>query len=122
MTLDVDRFRRRLEADLSGLDEALAQAEASGGTVALDQSSVGRLSRMDALQQQAMALGLRERLAIRRRGVVAALTRITAGTYGQCCQCGSAIESERLESDPAAVFCSDCVTARATDGGTRRKG
>jgi DnaK suppressor protein len=113
---DLTGFRRRLENGLRETDAALAQAGSAAATVVLDQSSVGRLSRMDALQQQAMASGLRERLALRRRQLQAALDRITAGTYGLCCQCEAAMEPDRLDNDPAAVFCADCMAERETRG------
>lgn len=62
MKIDFDAFRSRLETDLAQLDEALTQANVSAGTVMLDHSSVGRLSRMDAMQQQAMASSQRATL------------------------------------------------------------
>lgn len=119
MNLDLDAFRRRLEADLAKLEQTLTQVNESARTVALDQSSVGRLSRMDAMQQQAMARGMQERLATHRRRITAALARIDAGTFGRCCQCDAEIAPERLEGDPAAVFCVDCMTELGHGGGQR---
>lgn len=116
MIAELDTFRQRLESELASVDEALAQAGVSAATVALDQSSVGRLSRMDALQQQAMAQGLQERLLTRRRGLQAALARIAAGTFGRCCMCDAMIEPERLERDTAVVFCMECIEERLESG------
>lgn len=107
-----DAYRRRLETEIAQVREALAQAGLSAGTVTLDQSSVGRLSRMDALQQQAMAMGSQERLSVRLRRIAAALARVDAGTFGRCCQCGHDVEQERLELDATTVFCSDCQEQR----------
>jgi DnaK suppressor protein len=107
-----DKFRHRLEAELAETREAMAQAGVSAGTVTLDQSSVGRLSRMDALQQQAMAQASRERLAIRVRRIEAALARVRAGSFGKCCQCGAPVEPERLALDAATVFCAACQEDR----------
>lgn len=115
MKADLEIYRRRLEADLVHAIEALEQAHVAAGTVTLDQSSVGRLSRMDAMQQQAMARGMQERLAMQKRKLEAALARIDAGTFGRCCQCDAEIEPERLEGDPAAVFCFDCVMEHNVD-------
>jgi len=67
---------------------------------------------MDAMQQQAMAKGMQERLITRKRKLEAALARIDAGRYGLCCQCGNVIETERLDADPAAIFCPDCAAER----------
>lgn len=107
-------FRERLEAELEQMRDALVQAAVSADTVPLDQSSVGRLSRMDALQQQAMAQDGQERLAVRVRRIEAALDRVRANTFGDCCQCGTRIETGRLRLDATTVFCADCQEDRET--------
>jgi DnaK suppressor protein len=109
---DTASLQARLGAELNATQEAIRQASESAGTVELDQSGVGRVSRIDALQQQALAKGLLERLGVRKRKLEAALTRIDAGTYGVCCGCQSDMEPERLGADPAAVFCPDCAQER----------
>lgn len=113
-----EEFRRRLETELAQVRETLAQAGVSAGTVTLDQSSVGRLSRMDALQQQAMARGSQERLVVRVRRIEAALARVQAGTFGKCCQCGAEVEAERLRLDATTVFCTDCQEEREAPRGS----
>lgn len=112
MMLDLEATRRRLEAELARAAESIAQATDAGGTVMLDQTSVGRISRMDAMQQQAMAQAMRERALTQQRRLAAALARIDAGSYGRCCECGVDIDPARLDNDPAAVFCSDCMAER----------
>ena len=112
MKFDLTEARRRLDAELARVEDAIAQATVSAGTVTLDQSSVGRLSRMDAMQQQAMAQGMRTRLETHKRRLHAALARVDAGSYGCCCACEAELEAERLHSDPAAVFCADCMAER----------
>lgn len=111
--IDETDLESRLNAELVQLKRALEQAGEVAATVILDQSSVGRLSRADALMQQAMARGMRERLLLRQKAIVAALARIDASTFGLCCQCDADIEPDRLEGDPAAVFCYDCMAERA---------
>jgi len=112
MSTDLERFHRRLEDELAQLHEALMQASASTTAAPLDPSSGTELAQMDALKQQAIAKSARERLPTRKRALQAAFARIGAGTFGRCCQCDSALELERLESDVAAVFCLDCVIER----------
>ena len=112
MTADIALCRTRLNTELSETNEAIRQSSQSAGIVELDQSGVGRVSRIDALQQQALAKGLLERLENRKRKVEAALNRMDAGTYGKCCACQSELEPERLDADPAAVFCPDCAAER----------
>jgi len=98
-------FRHQLEALLADLD---AQDEAGeGGTrpVTLDQTSVGRLSRMDAMQAQAMAQATQARRRQLRQRIVAALARMDEGDYGYCLTCGEPIAKGRLEIDPATATC-----------------
>lgn len=97
-------LRQRLDT----LREELARTTAAAAPVELDQTTQGRLSRMDALQQQAMAASLAERLRTEIRKTEAALDRVAAGTYGECCRCGEPIPAARLAADPAAPFCADC--------------
>ena len=77
--------------------------------VSLDQSTVGRLSRMDALQNQAMALEAERRRSIEMQRIDAAMVRIKEGEFGYCGVCGQNIESKRLEHDPTVTFCIVCA-------------
>lgn len=79
------------------------------GPVALDQQSVGRLSRMDAMQQQEMAQAEARRRTSDLARIEMALNRMTDGTYGWCAECGDAIAYRRLEIDPAAHLCIGCA-------------
>ncbi|MBI5785387.1 MAG: TraR/DksA C4-type zinc finger protein [Rhodocyclales bacterium] len=100
-----------LETRLAGLREELTRTTAAAATVELDQTTQGRLSRMDAMQQQAIAASLAERLRTEIRKTEAALDRAAAGTYGDCCRCGEKIAAARLAADLATPFCSSCVSA-----------
>ncbi len=90
--------------------EAVAEAGAeSAAVVELDQSKVGRLSRMDAMQAQAMAKASEERRAALLRGIDAALRRVEDGSYGLCRDCEEPIDPRRLEFDPTVLRCVDCA-------------
>jgi DnaK suppressor protein len=102
------QFEARIAAELTETRRALADGESARATVALDQTSVGRLSRMDAMQQQAMAHGVRERLMRQKWRLEAAQDRIHSGQFGICCDCGDPIPIERLEADIATPFCAYC--------------
>ncbi len=78
--------------------------------VTLDQQSVGRLSRMDALQMQAMAQESERRRLHDLARIEAALRRIDEDEYGYCVDCGDEIPIKRLEIDPAATHCVRCAT------------
>lgn len=83
-------------------------------TVELDQSKVGRLSRMDAMQSQAIAVESQRRREIRIQRIDAALKRIDEDDFGYCTHCGLEIDPKRLEFDPSALLCIDC--ARSGEG------
>jgi DnaK suppressor protein len=69
---------------------------------------IGRLTRIDAIQMQAMAQVNRRQLEIRRQQVAAALNAFTAGTYGLCRHCKGPISLRRLEVLPETPFCMEC--------------
>ena len=93
----------------SDLDELDLVAKASTETVVLDQSSVGRLSRMDALQGQQMALEAERRRKQEKLQIKAALARIQSGEFGHCATCGDEIAVGRLSVNPTAVRCVKCI-------------
>lgn len=74
---EIAAFRKLLEQQSAESRDAIQAADT--GTVMLDQTSVGRLSRMDAMQQQAMAKGLKERTQRNQIRLQAALDRMQAG-------------------------------------------
>jgi len=102
------RFRPLLEAELAGLRAESEMRADDRAPVTLDQQSVGRLSRMDALQAQAMAQATERRRLVRIQQVEAALARLPTGEYGYCGACGEAIAEKRLAADPAAHLCVGC--------------
>jgi DnaK suppressor protein len=109
MTIDLDAARKELVARR---DELLALSEISAESrdaVALDQQSIGRLSRMDAMQAQAMAKANERQRRIELSRIEAALRRIDEDEYGYCQKCGEEIAPQRLKADPAAAFCVDCA-------------
>lgn len=103
-------FLPRLQDELDDLRSASAHTAADRRPVELDQQSVGRLSRMDAMQQQAMAAAQEARRSGRIRALEAAIRRIEAGEFGWCNDCGDFIGSRRLELDPTIMRCRDCAS------------
>ena len=107
--LDLDTFRARLTAEAGELRAQGAASRADRAPVTLDQQSVGRLSRMDALQAQAMAKASEGLRQARLRQIEAAVRRIDDGEYGDCVTCGEAIGDSRLGLDPATPTCITCA-------------
>ena len=77
--------------------------------VELDQQAVGRLSRMDAMQQQSMEKAKQVRRIERIKLINAALKRLEDGDYGFCLKCDAHISNGRLKLDPTFSLCIDCA-------------
>jgi DnaK suppressor protein len=106
----VDELRMELERQLARLQKSMKVTDQALRTVELDQTAVGRLSRMDSMQNQSLSKGLREREVVRLSQIRDALERVHGGTYGVCTECGGAIPFERLFVFPEAPECADCVS------------
>ncbi len=107
--LDLDAVSRRLRRERDELLKTSAMAADQRRPVELDQQSVGRLSRMDALQVQAMAQAVEARRRTRLQRIEAALGRVENGDYGVCVACGEDIPAKRLDIDPTVGRCVDCA-------------
>lgn len=92
------------------LQAATETAQGSAAIVELDQSKVGRLSRMDAMQAQAMAQASEHRREATLRRIAAALKRLDDNEYGLCQACDEPIDPKRLEFDPTVLLCIDCAS------------
>lgn len=99
----------RLRAELAVLEAEGDLGAEDRATVMLDQQSVGRLSRMDAMQRQAMAAARARRLEARRGRIAATLARIREDEFGYCVECGDEIAPARLDQDPTVATCIDCA-------------
>ena len=109
--MDVDRlayFRKRLEDLEQEIREDMNANPEDSGVVELD-SSIGRLSRMDALQNQQMALELKRRQENQLLRIENAFKRLAKGQYGLCGKCKKPIEENRLEGFPYTVTCVRCA-------------
>ncbi len=107
--IDTKAYRALLlqkQAEIAELQNMSADARA---TVTLDQSSVGRVSRIDALQRQAMAQATEQAREAELARIAAALARIDDGSYGYCLSCGEEIAEKRLQFDPAVPTCVGCA-------------
>jgi len=107
--INIESFKQRLlqkQHELLDLEDISNEATK---TVELDQTCVGRLSRMDALQGQAMSQEVKRRRQIEMRKIIAALRRIDEGNYGYCLKCDETISKKRLEVDLAASLCISCA-------------
>jgi DnaK suppressor protein len=90
------------------LGEQLNLSAQAAKIVTLDQTAVGRVSRIDALQQQSMAISTRGKVKLKMQKVAIALKAITNENYGHCKQCDEDIPFKRLEIQPEAQLCLAC--------------
>ena len=110
--IDISEFKSKL-LDLLQVIVSFEQEQGKAdSTVQLDQSRLGRLSRMDAIQVQAMADEALRRKQIYRQRIDAALIRIENGEFGLCCVCGEEIHPKRLSFDPTVLLCIDCADSQ----------
>ena len=107
--MNTDYFRDKLISLRNELLEIEQTGNEAAQTVELDQSRVGRLSRMDALQAQAMSIESKRRREIKIKRIDAALQRIEKDEFGLCLRCEEEINPKRLEVDPSAPLCIDCA-------------
>jgi RNA polymerase-binding transcription factor len=112
---DLSVFRDLLVARRREILDLVQNSADSRKPVELDQSRVGRLSRMDALQNQAMSLEAERRRQLELQRIEASLKRIEEGDYGYCISCGEQIPLRRLELDPTLPTCVSCATSGTAD-------
>jgi DnaK suppressor protein len=105
----LNAFRQALISLRGEIEQVRSANREAASTVALDQSMVGRLSRMDALQAQQMAQETARRRQIQMQKIDSALRRMDAREYGYCLTCDEEIAVARLEFDPASTRCINCM-------------
>ncbi|MGY8789824.1 MAG: TraR/DksA family transcriptional regulator [Pseudomonadales bacterium] len=103
------KYKKLIELQLQELTAENELGQNSQRTVELDQQSVGRLSRMDALQSQAMAQAQQRRRDVLKSSLTAALQRLEEEEFGYCVDCGDEIEEARLSASLVILKCMSCL-------------
>jgi len=109
------QLHKALEAKQQQLEAQLVSSDIDTKPVTLDQQSVGRVSRIDAIQQQQMALASQQQSMLLLKRIDLALRRIDLAEYGYCLQCEEPIAFARLQAQPFASLCLDCQSASEKD-------
>ena len=109
----IDELKALLLKQWDALMELAQTGDDAAAVVELDQTRVGRLSRMDALQGQAMSQERARRRELQLHKIAAALKRIEGDDYGYCIECGEDIAFGRLVFDPATTLCIDCANDKS---------
>lgn len=103
--LEIKERLLKLRAELLAIEDSGREA---ARPVQLDQASVGRLSRMDAMQAQSMAIAAGQRRKEQLARIAGALRRMESGDFGYCFACGEDIGLDRLRFDPTTTRCIGC--------------
>ncbi len=114
--IDPEFFANLINLRIKALSDEREQFAHNATEVELDQTRVGRLSRMDAMQMQQMELELSRRQQRELAALQNALNRIDEGDYGLCFECGEEINPKRLEIDLVATLCISCAQRRENLG------
>ena len=107
-----NELRTLLEALARELEAGVESTADASRPVELDQPAVGRVSRIDAIQQQKMVEANRNAQRARLQAVRAALGRIDEDEFGECRACGEEIGVARLRARPESHYCIECQSAR----------
>lgn len=102
-----ESFRTKIEARIRELEDSMESTKEDREAISPDKS-IGRLSRLDSMQMQQMALGMNNRMQEEARQLKEALKRIDNSRYGICEMCRQDIPMERLEFQLDATICVDC--------------
>jgi DnaK suppressor protein len=105
----LEDLHSELERQLRKLQRSMRTTNRAMKPVQLDQSSAGRLSRIDNLQTQGLTAGLQAREQAKLGQILEALKRMEGGTYGACIVCGEPVAFERLMVFPEAPNCAACA-------------
>ncbi|MGB1800929.1 MAG: TraR/DksA family transcriptional regulator [Gammaproteobacteria bacterium] len=107
--IDLAYFKSLLEQKQDEINDIIKTGDDAAQPVELDQTRVGRLSRMDAMQAQAMSLEAKRRRDLELVRIKSALLRVEEGTYGECLECFEQISIARLENNPSVTLCIHCA-------------
>ncbi len=108
--MDIKAYRQKLMSRKTELEDHSRQSEETRAPVELDQTLQGRLSRQDALMQQAMAEATQRNRVTEIQKIEAALKRMESDDFGYCLSCDEEIPEARLKNDPAVATCINCAS------------
>ena len=106
---NLEQIRQLLLKMKSDLQEQEKASKETGKPVELDQTKVGRISRMDAMQAQQIALDASRRRQLQLVKIENAFRRIESDEYGYCLDCDEDIDIRRLMVDPSNTRCIKCA-------------
>ncbi|MFL6278460.1 MAG: TraR/DksA family transcriptional regulator [Blastocatellia bacterium] len=110
MALDLDGFRKRLIEERDRLNREIPSvSELAEPTTDDRQITAANAPVIGEIKD--VQTDIADRKTHRLRQVQAALQSMDDGTYGICVRCNQPIDPRRLEADPAAMTCMNCLSA-----------
>ncbi len=106
--IDPIKFRRIISDRLKAIEVEISDQASNTEAISPD-VSIGRLSRLESMQHQQIALAGKRRCEEERSRLHEAERRLLSGTFGRCLMCGDDIAEARLEIQPDAVSCVSCT-------------
>jgi DnaK suppressor protein len=106
----IEALREELDRGIERLEHSLRTTRRAARPVQLDQTSVGRLSRIDAIQNQRFTQGMQDRQQLKAALLQEALKRMEEGSFGVCEGCGETIDFQRLLLFVEARTCVRCAS------------
>ena len=104
---DKKKYRISLEENLLSIERYLKSSTEAAAAVEPDKG-LGRLSRLEAMQDQQLVMEMRRRKKRQLAEIKSALSKLEMGNYGVCVFCNSLISAERLEATPEVQTCVRC--------------
>jgi len=101
-------IEREIVQQITALEQQLRLTEQSSQTVALDQTLAGRVSRIDAIQQQKMSQSSKIRDLKRLTELKRTRLKLKSNDFGLCEECEQLIAFGRLKINPESKYCISC--------------
>ena len=107
---DLDVFRELLNEEKKKIARHLEELSESAEeqTQETTQGDPVDIASLEIDQANILKIGKREKYLLKK--IEHALSKIDAGTYGECEECGEEISVARLKARPVAQLCIDCKT------------
>ncbi|HJQ23978.1 MAG TPA: TraR/DksA C4-type zinc finger protein [Blastocatellia bacterium] len=109
MALDLEAFRKRLIEERDQLNREIPSVAELAEPTPDDRQITANAPLIGEIKDVQNEIA--DRKTHRLRQVQAALQSMDDGTYGICIRCNQPIDPRRLQADPAAMTCMNCLSA-----------
>ncbi len=111
MSLDLEKYRAKLIRERDRIEQEMNMAR-SEVNADIDRQEINAANAPQMGEAADIEAEVADMMSDRLEKIYAALQSINQGTYGTCIKCGKQISPERLDAEPEAVTCMDCLTEK----------